>query len=194
MIFCFNLDIIIPMTDQMRQQINDLIVDISKGNEFALEQLSRLVSARMLSIALTIVRNRTVAEEVVQDSFLRIVYNANLFKPNTNGYAWICKITQNVALTALRREKRHRTDNIDDFWNIASDDDVFEASSSRVLLKQAMSILTEYELQVIYQKYFMDFTVRDIAKSLGKSRSSVQRAVTSAEEKLQNYINNGTKP
>lgn len=182
------------MTDQMRQQINDLIVDISKGNEFALEQLSRLVSARMLSIALTIVRNRTVAEEVVQDSFLRIVYNANLFKPNTNGYAWICKITQNVALTALRREKRHRTDNIDDFWNIASDDDVFEASSSRVLLKQAMSILTEYERQVIYQKYFMDFTVRDIAKSLGKSRSSVQRAVTSAEEKLQNYINNGTKP
>ena len=194
MIFCFNLDIIIPMTDQMRQQINDLIVDISKGNEFALEQLSRLVSARMLSIALPIVRNRTVAEEVVQDSFLRIVYNANLFKPNTNGYAWICKITQNVALTALRREKRHRTDNIDDFWNIASDDDVFETSASRVLLKQAMSILTEYERQVIYQKYFMDFTVRDIAKSLGKSRSSVQRAVTSAEEKLQNYINNGTKP
>lgn len=182
------------MTDQMRQQINDLIVGISKGNEFALDELSRLVSARMLSIALSIVHNRTVAEEVVQDSFLRIVYNANLFKPNTNGYGWICKITQNVALTALRRENRHRADNIDDWWNIAADDDVFETSSTRVLLKQAMSALTEYEQQVIYQKYFMDFTVRAIAKSLGKSRSSVQRAITSAEEKLQKFINSGTKP
>ena len=180
------------MTDEMRKQINIFIVQVSQGNTFALEGLSRLVSARMLSIALSIVKNRMTAEDVVQDSFLRIVKSASSFTPQTNGYAWICKITQNVALNALRAEGRKRTDNIDDYFNLSSDDDVAEQSTTKVLLVQAMSVLTDFEKRVIYQKYFMDFTVRDSAKSLGKSKSAVQRAITSAEEKIKTYLNGGT--
>ena len=182
------------MTDEMRKQINIFIVQISQGNTFALEGLSRLVSARMLSIALSIVKNRATAEDVVQDSFLRIVRNAHLFKPQTNGYAWICKITQNVALNTLRTESRRRSANIDDFFNLTSDDDVEEQSTSKLMLRQAMQVLTDFEKRVIYQKYFMDFTVRDSAKSLGKSKSAVQRAITSAEEKIKMYLNGGTNP
>ena len=180
------------MTDEMRRQINIFIVQVSQGNTFALEGLSRLVSARMLSIALSIVKNRMTAEDVVQDSFLKIVNNAHQFKPQTNGYAWICKITQNVALNVLRKEGRWRSENIDDFFNLSSEEDVAEKSTSKLLLRRAMETLTDFEKRVIYQKYFMDFTVRDSAKSLGKSKSAVQRAITSAEVKLKNYIYGGT--
>ena len=182
------------MTDEMRKQINTYIVQISQGNTYALDALSHLVSARMLSIALSIVKNRMTAEEVVQDSFLRIVRSAYLFKPHTNGYAWICKITQNVALNALRKESRWRTENIDNFFNISSVDDVAEQSTTQLALRQAMQGLTDFEKRVIYQKYFMDFTVRDIANSLGKSKSAVQRAITSAEEKIKNFLKGGTNP
>lgn len=182
------------MTDEMRKQINSLIVGISQGNTFALESLSRLVSARMLSIALSIVKNRATAEDVVQDSFLRIVRNAHLFKPQTNGYAWICKITQNVALNALRTDNRRRWENIDDFFDLSSGDDVAEQSATQLTLRQAMSTLTDFEKRVVYQKYFMDFTVRDSAKSLNKSKSAVQRAIASAEEKIKKYLNGGTNP
>ena len=178
----------------MRRQINVYIVQISQGNEFALDALSRLVSARMLSIALSVVKQRAVAEEVVQDSFLRVLHSAYQFQPNSNGYAWICKITQNVALNALRRESRNRTENIDDFFHLSADDDVAEESTTHLLLKQAMSSLSEFEKRVIYQKYFMDFTVRDSAKSLGKSKSSVQRAIESGEQKMRNFLTSGTKP
>lgn len=180
------------MTDEMRRQINIFIVQVSQGNTFALEGLSRLVSARMLSIALSIVKNRATAEDVVQDSFLKIVNNAHQFKPQTNGYAWICKITQNVALNVLRKEGRWRSENIDDFFNLSSEEDVAEKSTSKLLLRRALHSLTDFEKRVIYQKYFMDFTVRDSAKSLGKSKSAVQRAITSAEVKLKNYICGGT--
>ena len=182
------------MTDEMRKQINIFIVQISQGNTYALEGLSRLVSGRMLSIALSIVKNRMTAEDVVQDSFLRIVNSAYLFKPQTNGYAWICKITQNVALNALRKETRRRMENIDDYFNLSSCDDVAEQSTTFVTLRQAMEALTDFEKRVIYQKYFMDFTVRDSAASLGKSKSAVQRAITSAEEKIKIYISGGTNP
>ena len=182
------------MTDEMRKQINIFIVQISQGNTYALEGLSRLVSGRMLSIALSIVKNRATAEDVVQDSFLRIVNSAYLFKPQTNGYAWICKITQNVALNALRKESRRRSDNIDDYFNLSGDDDVAEQSTTQLALRQAMETLTDFEKRVVYQKYFMDFTVRDSATSLGKSKSAVQRAIVSAEEKLKIFLKGGTNP
>lgn len=187
-------DKIVLMTDEMRKQINEYIVQISQGNVFALDALARLVSARMLSIALSIVKSRATAEDVVQDSFLRIVKSAHLYKSNTNGYAWICKITQNVALNALRAESRRRTENIDNFFNLSSEQDVAELTATQLTLRQAMEVLTDFEKRVIYQKYFMDFTVRDSAKSLAKSKSTVQRAISSAEEKIKLFLNGGTNP
>ena len=182
------------MTEQMRQKINSLILLIAKGDSFALEDLSRLVSGRLLAIAKSIVRDRGLAEDVVQDTFLRIVYNANSFRPDTNGYAWICKIAQNLALNVLRREKRNRTVNIDDCFSLAADDDVFEQSSAHIVLRQAMEALTPLERWILYQKYFMDLSVRDIAQAVNKSKSAVQRALTSAEEKVRNFVKCGTKP
>ena len=182
------------MTEQMRQKINQLLELIAKGSEVALEELSRLVSGRMLSVALSIVHNRAIAEEVVQDSFVRVVYNAATFKPNTNGYAWICKITQNLALNALRREGRLKTVNIEECFSLAATDDVFETSSAHVVLKQAMEALVPLERWVLYQKYFMDLSIREIAKACGKSKSAVQRTLISAEEKVRNFVQSGTKP
>ena len=182
------------MTEQMRQKINYLISRIAKGDEAALEDLSRLVSGRLTSIAMSIVRNRALAEEIVQDTFLRVVYNANSFRPNSNGYAWLCKIAQNLALNALRRENRMKTVNIEDCFSLAATDDVFEQSAAHLVLKQAMDVLEPLERWILYQKYFMDLTVREIAEASGKSKSAVQRALASAEEKVRNFVKSGTKP
>ena len=51
-------------------------------------------------------------------------------------------------------------------------------------MQQAIKELTEREKQLIYQKYFMEFTVRDSAKATGISKSEVQRTVARAEAKL----------
>ena len=178
----------------MRRKINYLILLIAEGDESALEELSRLVSGRLLSVALSILRDRGLAEDVVQDAFVRVVYNAAAFKPDTNGYAWICKITQNIAINTLRRERRTRTVNIEDCFSLAACDDVFEQSSAHVVLVQAMATLTPLERWILYQKYFMDLTVREIAQTVNKSKSAVQRALTSAEEKVRKFVKSGTKP
>lgn len=181
------------MTEQDRLRISQYIVAIANGNVYALEALSRLVSARMLSVAQSVVRDRATAEEVVQDSFLRIVQNARRFRGESNGYAWICKITQNVALNRLRSDRRNKTVNIDDFFDLSDGTDVAEQTAAKVAVRQAMNVLTEFEKRVIYQKYFMDFSVRDSAESLGRSKSAVARAIASGEEKMKNYLSGGTK-
>lgn len=83
------------MEELTRQKINRCIAEISDGDYSALEILSSLVSARMLSVAQSVLHQRSLAEDAVQDAFVKIVDNAKRFDKKTNGYAWICKITQN---------------------------------------------------------------------------------------------------
>ena len=175
------------MTEEMRLQINNLIGGIARGNEAALNELARLLSARMLSVARAVVRDRYLSEDVVQESFIKIVNKAHRFKQGTNGYAWICKIVHNTALNALRKNKP--ASNIDEFFDIAGDGDVAEQSASALAVRQAMSVLTDTEKMLIYQKYFMDFTVRDSAKATGLSKSTVSRKIFEAEEKMRKYMN-----
>lgn len=177
------------MTEQMRQQVNNCICDIADGKEDALELLSSLVSARMFAVAYSVVGNRATAEDVTQNAFVKIVENASRFKRGTNGYAWICKITQNTAINELRKQRRSLNDvNLDDMWNVVSSDDTEQLSQSRLLLQQAMGVLDADEKQFVWLKYFADFTVRDIAKSTGVSKSTVQRKIDSAENKMRRFL------
>ena len=174
------------MSEQVRQRINELIAEIARGNTAALDELARLVSARMLSVARSVLHNLPAAEDAVQDSFIKILEKADRFKPNTNGYAWICKIVYNTALNVKKRERI--TADISDCFDLSDGVNVSEQATTEMTVRQAMSVLTDSERQVIYQKYFMDFTVRDSAKALGISKSTAARLVLSAEQKMRNHI------
>lgn len=174
------------MTEQMRETINNLIVSIDMGDEAALNELARLVSARMLSVARSIVHDRALAEDVVQESFIKIVDKAHKFKAGTNGYAWICKIVQNTALNMRRKYKP--TADIDEFYDIAATADVAEQSAQSLAVEQAMSVLEKTEKLLIYQKYFMDYTVRDSAKATGLGKTTVARKIAEAEEKMRKFM------
>ena len=179
------------MTEQMRSVINNLIVSIAEGNTVALDQLVRLVSARMLSVARSVVRDKALAEDVVQESFIKIVDKAHRFKPGTNGYAWICKIVHNTALNMLRTRKPNA--NIDEFYDIAATTDVEGKSTQALAVEQAMSVLSPQEKLLVYQKYFMDYTVRDSAKATGLSKSTVARKIAEAEEKMRKAMADTTQ-
>lgn len=164
------------------------IIGISDGDISSLDVLSSLVSGRMLCVAMSVLHNRTLSEDAVQDAFVKIVDNARRFKDGTNGYSWICKITQNCALNILRRERRRPTENIDDCFYLADPSDPYESSEATMTLQRALQALDDTEKKVIYQKYFMDFTVRETAQSLGMSKSAVQRAIDRAEQKLRSFV------
>ncbi|MCH5158500.1 MAG: sigma-70 family RNA polymerase sigma factor [Clostridiales bacterium] len=173
------------MTEEMIQTINRLIARIAKGDEAALNELARLISSRMLSVARAATRDRALAEDVVQESFVKIVDNAHRFKRG-NGYAWVCKIVHNTALNALRKIKP--TADIDEFFDIADTFDLAERSAASLAVERAMSVLDKQEKLLIFQKYFMDYTVRDSAKSTGIDKSTVSRKIIKAEEKMREFL------
>ena len=60
------------------------------------------------------------------------------------------------------------------------------------MLQDAIAKLEPDEKKVIYYKYYLDMTVREIAVELKCGKSTVQRTAEKAEQKLKNFLNGGT--
>lgn len=177
------------ISDEERNLINDLLIRIKKGDEFALEQLYNIAAGRMFSVALGIMRNTESAKDVVQDSFIKITLNADKFFGG-NGYAWICKIVQNTALNKRSSEKIRTHCDIDSFFNLSDDSDFSYNSDNSILIKKAMMNLNSDERLAIWLKYYNEMTVREIADELELPKSTAQDVISRAETKLKKILQN----
>lgn len=164
--------------------INSLIERIREGDINALSEIYKQASSRMLSIAMGIVKNRQLAEEIVQDAFLIIAKKAGQFKFKNNGYGWICTIVRNTALNTLKSEKRRMGVNIDSFYNLSDNYNLLCEAEITDEIERALMNLDENEKQLIHLKYYGEMTVREIAKATNISKSSVDRILKRAEEKI----------
>lgn len=176
------------MEEQERQQINELIKRISSGDEDALGLLYRTIGGRLFSVALSVVGDRASAEDVLQDSFLAIVKNADKFRVYRNGYGWACTIVKNTALNYLKARKRRQCDNVDDMYFLCDDTNVEQTAVDGVTVSEAISKLNPKQRAAIYYKYYLDLSVRQIAAKLRISKSQADRTVRDAEAQLRKII------
>lgn len=168
-------------------QLNEMLQDLKRGNANALEGILVTVGRRMLALARGIVGNED-ADDVVQESFLKIARFIRAFRDGTNGYAWIMRIVRNTAFDFLRKRKRAAAENLDEFFHLADERYSPDRREEALLLESAMEQLGEGEKRMIYYRYYLDFTVRDIARETGMSKSAASRALLSAEEKLKKLL------
>lgn len=143
----------------------------------------------MLAVARGIVRDASTAEDVVQESFLKIVKNVGKYQAGTNGYAWVCKIVRNTALNSVKAAKNRPTADVDEFAFLSDGIDVEEKTATRLLVEKLMNSLSPPIVkEMIYMKYFLDMTVREIAKEIGKSKSYVAKEIAKAEEFMKSLL------
>jgi RNA polymerase sigma factor (sigma-70 family) len=87
-----------------------LLADVAVGNERAFARLYELTGGRLLAIARGIVGRTDLAEDVLQDSFLRVWRWAHRFEPGKGAaYGWLVRVVRNRALSAkavLQRRER----------------------------------------------------------------------------------------
>ena len=87
-----------------RQQLDLLLNDTSRGDKAAFEQLYRATSAKLYGIVLRIVQRREVADELLQDIYLRVWKHAGQFDVRRSSpITWMATIARNCALDEVRR-------------------------------------------------------------------------------------------
>lgn len=84
------------------EQMNQL----ASGDMSALEGIYRETRRAVYYTALSVVKERMLAEDVMQSCYLAVARSANQYKAGTNARAWIVKIARNLALNLVKKRKR----------------------------------------------------------------------------------------
>lgn len=175
--------------DKLVRRTNALIMRIAGGDKNALGKLYELTSGYLLNMARAYVRDRSLAEDVVSETYLKAVRGAGSFDPKGNGLNWLFKIVRNTAFNLNSYENRRRHEDIESHLDIA---DVFDAMDDARLdmkeLRSAVRTLPREERALLYYRYWEGYTVRELAALTGKPVSTTQDALKRILKKLKNKL------
>ncbi len=97
----------------------DVVALAQQGRESAYRELLRRYERPVFSLVFRMVRDRTVAEDLAQDTFIKVLNHIDKYRPEFKFSSWLFKIANNVAIDHLRRRQLD-TISIDGSPNAAS--------------------------------------------------------------------------
>ncbi len=172
--------------------LGQLLADCAQGNRRAFEALYRSTSARLHGVALRCVGRRELAEEIVQESFVRIWnnaarYDATLAAPMT----WMVNITRHLAIDLLRR--RHEVPLDDAQLESLSDDrpsahEQLSRDREAAALNRCLENLEGMQRQSILTAYFHGLSNADLARQLSAPLGSVKSWIRRGMEHLRRCL------
>ncbi len=167
------------------------------GDIVAFRDLYDKYSSAVLGLSFRIVRNRTLAEDIVQETFWRIWHNSAQFDGSKGRFtSWMFGIARNLSIDAIRRNKRvtlqpvfeEQTSDGDDNSVLTEDEDVADMAWAEVRHKEIRSmikLLPPEQFDVIVWIYFQGKTRREIAKEQDIPFGTVNTRARLALKKLQ---------
>lgn len=167
-----------------------LLSRISKGEEPALSELYDRVGGLVYSVAYHILQNATLAEEVTQDTFMKVWTQAHAWD-STRGRVstWMATIARYTAIDRLRVEQRRDGKgqvDIDDVINVlGSTAEMDEPGwADGRLVRDMMTALPDDQRQVVELAYFKDMSHTEMAEHLNIPLGTVKGRARAALMKL----------
>ncbi|MAN58660.1 MAG: RNA polymerase subunit sigma-70 [Flavobacteriaceae bacterium] len=175
-------------------QESDLLTNLqtSEKKETAFRQLLAAYKERLYWHVRRIVLDHDDADDVLQNTFIKVYRHIDSFKGDSKLYTWMYRIATNEALTFLKMKARRNHITSQEvqrqaFSNLASDI-YFEGSAIQLKLQQAIATLPEKQRLVFTMKYFGAHTYEELSEileiSVGGLKSNYHIAVTKIKEFL----------
>lgn len=133
------------------------------------EEITRLVELYgndVFRTAFVILKSKELAEDVYQETFLRVCRSLSGYRRESSEKTWITSIAVNVCRDYMRSAWKRRVVVTDDFFSYASDSDTEETIEKRnekkELIEAIMKLPDKYR-EIIHLYYYQDMNVKDIA-------------------------------
>ena len=175
-----------------------LVAALADDEVTALEQLYDRYSALVFSIALRVLHDHTLAEDVTQEVFLRLWRQPASFDPERGRFiSWISSVARNRALDELRKLTRRRgaedqtEEAVLDLPGDARGEDPQEEAilaEERVRVRAAMAELPPAQRQVIELAYFSGLTQVEIAERTGDPLGTIKTRIRLGMRKLREAL------
>jgi RNA polymerase sigma factor (sigma-70 family) len=176
-----------------------LIEDCLNEDRIAQKQLYELFAGKLFAVALRYMKDRESAEDVLQESFVKIFRYLNTFRFDSPLEAWMRKIVVNTAIKALRKSNR-LTQHLDGEYLINEDLHYTNNGYENLSYQQLINLINQLPdgCRTIFNLYAIEgFKHHEIAKMLdvteGTSKSQYSRAKSLLQEKLENQERHGKK-
>jgi len=150
-----------------------LLVQVANGDQPAFAALYDRVTSQVLGVALRVLRDRALAEEVSQEVLVEVWRKADRFDPaRGTASGWITTLAHRRAVDRVRSEQasRDRDDRASRRDRGRAFDEVADEVEVRLehwQVREALTTLSDRQREAIELAYFAGHTYRDVARVLG---------------------------
>jgi len=196
----------------MHPSDEELILGCQRGDEASFDQLFERYRSRLFTFIWRYVRNREAAEDIFQETFVRVFTRAHSFRRRAKVSTWVYTIAANLCRDELKRRKRRPTVSLDEplpgqdpsqAWThvvrLADESaehprESAEEAEHRAALWQAVDELPD-ELRVTLELQAQHgLKYREVAEVLGIPLGTVQSRIHNAVKLLRRRLRDGLEP
>ncbi|WP_317045627.1 MULTISPECIES: RNA polymerase sigma factor [Arenibacter] len=187
----------VQMSTNDDQQIIDRILS-GDSNSFAL--LVDRYKDLVFLLALRMLKNREEAEEVAQDTFVKIFQSINKFRGDSKFSTWIYRIGYNTCLDRLRKNRKEQPlMQIDEFTvhqikNLDTALDNMEVQEQKKVIHECLEVLPSEDSFLLTLFYFDERSVSEISKIVGLTEANVKVKLFRGRKKLATILKKNLEP
>ncbi|SRR6266540_312142 len=159
-----------------------LLAAVAKGDQVAFERFYAATCAKLYGVILRILRRTDLADEVLQETYLKIWRSAGEFNPRlATPITWMVAIARNGALDRLRRQTEALIEDAPQALEIAAED--HDALTRRAIgdelkrLLACMGALEEEHRRVLLLGYYNGWTREQLATRFGQPVNTIKTSL-----------------
>ena len=150
----------------------------------ALDYIIDKYSNLMFKVAYSVLNNRELSNECINDAYLKIWSCASDFEGNEDNFRnWICTITKYRAIDMLRKEEKHKENfNIDDL-----EQKVFISSDKNedvMIVKDVINSMDDTDREIFVRRFFYEEKISDIARVMNMSENAINLRILRGKKRV----------
>jgi len=164
--------------------INKVYIEylLIKGDKKAFAEILSIIQPKLLSFATNILKDKSIAQDAVQDSLINIIRGVAKLKDHKKFHAWIYQVTRNKCLDIIRKNSKYKKDcDIDAIVEPQSKDTNHDEQSD---MMRMINQLPPKQKNIIQLFYYDGFTVREIAEILTTPAGTIKALLFEARGNL----------
>ncbi|MFK7932892.1 MAG: RNA polymerase sigma factor [Saprospiraceae bacterium] len=164
----------------------ELMQRIKAGQLRQATQLFARYQQPLLGYFLNLTYQRAESEDLVQNTFERLIRYRQSYQPNQAFRAWIFQIARNVRNDFYKKQQRQRTEDITDWSAILTDDAELNGQQreTQIQLRQAMQQLIPEQRELLILTRFQKMPYAEVAEVFDTSENAIKGRVMRAIQQL----------
>lgn len=162
------------------------------SKEAAFRELLSLYKERLYWHIRKIVISHDDADDVLQNTFIKVYRSIDKFKGDSKLYSWLYRIATNESITHINRNAKRMQITNEEHQNLAINnltaDVYFEGDEIQLKLQKAIASLPQKQQLVFNMKYFDDLKYKEIAEILETSEGALKASYHIAVKKIESFL------